>query len=150
MLSITSGMTPLHLAVTYCAQNHTEIVTTLLEHGADPNAAHDKAGLPPLYCAAVTHNLNGLNALIVCAGERLQIEKGNGVVSDTALGGAVYAGTIAIVEALLAANANPAHIQNLGSMNPMSCSSTVFYCADAACSENPSSSSYLLTQVVRN
>ena len=120
MLGIPSGMTPLHLAVTYYSTNHTEIVTSLLEHGANQNAAHDKAGLPPLYCAAVTQNLNGLNAFIFCVGERLQIEKGNGVVSDTALGAAAYAGTTAIVEALLAANANPAHIQNLGSMNPMS------------------------------
>ena len=35
MLGIPSGMTPLHLAVTYCSTNHTEIVTSLLEHGAD-------------------------------------------------------------------------------------------------------------------
>ena len=115
MLSIPSGMTPLHGAVTFCAHNHTEIVTTLLEHGADPNAAHDKARLPPLFCAAVTHNLNGLNALVTCARGRLQIEKGNGAVSDTALGGAAYAGTTAIVETLLAANANPAHINDSGS-----------------------------------
>ena len=102
--------------MTACSANHTEIVTTLLEHGANPNAAHGMAGMPPLYCAAVTQNLNGLNALIVCAGERLQIEKGNGVVSDTALGGAAYAGTTAIVEALLAANANPGHIVSTGNV----------------------------------
>jgi ankyrin repeat protein len=115
-LSIAAEMAPLHLAATFCAQNHTEIVTTLLEHGTDPNATHDKAGLPPLFCAAVTHNLSGLNALVVCAGERLQIEKGSGVVSDTALGGAVYAGTTAIVDALLAANTNPAHIISTGNV----------------------------------
>ena len=115
MLGIQSGMTPLHGAVTFCAKSHSEIVTTLLEHGADPNAAFDKARVPPLYCAAVTQNLIGLNALVVCAGERLQIEKGNGVVSDTALGGAAYAGTTAIVEALLAANSNPAHFNDSGS-----------------------------------
>ena len=111
MLSIAAGMTPLHLAVCYCSANHAEIVTTLLEHGADPNAAFDKAGLPPLFCAGVTHNIKGLNALITCAGDRLQIDKENSAVSDTALGGAVYAGTPVIVEALLAANANPEHIQ---------------------------------------
>ena len=134
MLSITAGMTPLHLAVAICSTNHTEIVTALLEHGADPNAAHDKAGLSPLYCAASTHNLNGLNALILCAGDRLQIEKGN-AMKDTALGAAVFSGTPVIVEALLAANADPGHIMSFGSSKLMS-----------AC-ENPSATIEMLARL---
>ena len=137
-LSLTAGLTPLHLAVTFCATNHTQIVTILLEHGADPNAAFDKAGLPPLYCAAVTHNLAGLNALLECAGDRLQIEKGNRVISDTALGAAVFAGTPAIVESLLLANANTAHATDLGSSKLMS-----------AC-ENPSATPHMLTRLCGN
>ena len=109
-LGITAGMTPLHLAVSFCATNHTEIVTSLLAYGADPNAAFDKAKIPPLYCAAWMSNLAGLKSLLFCAGDRLHIEQKNTVNSDTALGGAAYAGTLAIVDALLAANANPGHI----------------------------------------
>ena len=111
MLSIAAGMTPLHVAVAACPKNHTAIVTALLEHGADPNAAFDKAGIPPLYSAAFTQNLAGLRALMICSGNQLQIEKENGVISDTALGAAAYAGTPVIVETLLAANANLAHVE---------------------------------------
>ena len=137
-LGIVAGNTPLHGAVTYCSTNHIEIVTTLLEHGADPNAAFDKAALPPLYCAAVTRNIAGLNALIMCARDRLQPEKGNCVVSDTALGGAVFAGTPEIVEALLAANASAGHIDDFGSSKLMT-----------ACS-NPSSTDAVLTRLCRD
>ena len=137
-LGIVIGVTPLHLAVTYCPGSHTKIITTLLEHGADPNAAFDKAKLPPLFCAAVSRSFAGVNALIACAADRLEIDKENGVVSDSPLGAAAYLGTLEIVEALLAANADPTHMTEFGSTLIMS-----------AC-ENPASTPEVLSALSRH
>lgn len=106
-LSITAGYSPLHAAATFCPAHHAEIISTLLEHGADPNILCGKARVPPLYCAASTRNIEGLNALIACG---IDIDKGIGVNSDTALGGAARFGNLAIVDSLLAAHANPNHV----------------------------------------
>ena len=137
-LAIAVGATPLHAAVSFCPTNSAAIITTLLEHGADPNAAFDTAGLPPLSCGAVMHSIAGLEALSRGAGDRLEIEKGNRVNCDTALGGAAYLGTPTVVESLLAMGADPAHVNDSGSTKLMS-----------AC-ENPSATPEMLSSLCRD
>ena len=124
------GCEPIRAAAAFCVTNHVAITTTLLEGGADPNAAAGKVGMTPLYAAAVTHNLEGVQALISAAGDRLKIEKGNRVVSDTALGAAVYLGTPAIVDSLLAANAEVAHVSDFGATKLMSACENPFATPD--------------------
>ena len=138
-LYIWVGCEPIHVATAVCVTNHVPIITALLEHGADPNAAAGKVGITPLYAAAVIHNSVGIQALISAAGDRLKIEKGNRATSDTALGGAAYFSTPAIVGLLLAANASCAHINaSLGSTKLMS-----------AC-ENPAATSEMLASLCRD
>ena len=109
-VGLWAGGEPIHAAAALCVANHIPIIAALLEGGADPNAASGNLGITPLYAAAMSHNLEGTRALITAAGDRLEMEKGNRVVSDTALGAAAYFSTPAIVDALLAENAKAAHI----------------------------------------
>ena len=76
-LGVIAGATPLHAAVAVCPSNHIAIITSLLEHGADPNAGDT----PPLFHAADSNNMPGLDAIISCAGARLDIEKRNSLPS---------------------------------------------------------------------
>ena len=116
MLCLWAGGEPIHAAAALCITNNVPVIATLLEGGADPNAAAGKVGITPLYAAVVTHNLEGIQALIASAGDRLEMEKKNRLVSDTALGGAAYLATPAVVDALLAtANIKVAHINAFGS-----------------------------------
>ena len=119
-LGLWTGCEPIHAAAAACVTDHVPIITALLEGGADPNAAAGKVGITPLYAAAaMARNLEGVRALVSVAGDRLKMEKENRVVSDTALGGAAYFSTPAIVDVLLAANAKVGHIVNSGATKLM-------------------------------
>ena len=114
-LGLWVGCEPIHAAAAFCVTNHVPLIATLLEAGADPNTAAGKVGLTPLYvAAALAHNLEGVQALISAAGDRLKIEKENRVISETALGGCAYYSTPVIVSVLLAANAQAAHVISTG------------------------------------
>ena len=86
-LLMFKGVTPLHVAVAYAPCCHNEIVALLLKNGADPNFAAGRLGIVPAYAAAVTHNEDGLCALILQAGFELDINKGNSFTHSTPLMG---------------------------------------------------------------
>ena len=78
-------MTPLHVAVSLCPVNYVDIITALLENGADPNANFDKTGVVPILAAAQNHE--GLEALLRCAENSLDMEKLNHLTGATPLAG---------------------------------------------------------------
>ena len=88
------------------AQVH-EIVSILLESGADPNSRTYGSGGTPLMAAVIGHSLEAVRALLAC--ERLDLEIGLRVNNATALNIAGVKGTYAIVEALLRAGADRLH-----------------------------------------
>ena len=88
------------------AQAH-EIVSVLLESGADPNSRTYGIGGTPLMAAVVGHSLEAVRALLAC--ERLDLEIGLKVNNATALNIAGVKGTYDIVEALLRAGADRFH-----------------------------------------
>ena len=98
LMALWVGFEVIHAAAAYTVTNHVAIIVALLEGGADPNAASGKMGITPLYASAVANNLEGMRALLISAGGRLELEKENQVVADTALGGSTYFATPAIVD----------------------------------------------------
>ena len=84
-----------------------EIVSVLLESGADPNSRTYGSGSTPLMAAVVGHSSEAVRALLAC--ERLDLEIGLKVNNATALNIAGIKGTYDIVEALLRAGANRLH-----------------------------------------
>jgi ankyrin repeat protein len=119
-LGLWAGAEPIHMAVAMCVgTNRTPLISLLLENGADPNTAAGKVGITPLYAGVAMHNREGVHSLITVAGDRLKIEKTNKINSDTALGGAAFLAPPEIVDVLLAAGANPAHVQDFGSTKMM-------------------------------
>ena len=86
-----------------------EIISTLLEFGADPNSRMYGTGGTPLMAAVLGQSLEGVNALISCAGDRLDLELGLYMNNATALNLAGVISTYAIVEALILAGADRSH-----------------------------------------
>ena len=104
------GCDALCMALGACPQHKARgIVSTLLEAGADPNARLPATGGTPLMGAVVSHSLEGVRALLDCAGEKLDLEIGLRMNNATALNLAGILGTYDIVEALLLAGANRTH-----------------------------------------
>ena len=114
-LGIAKGFTPLHAAMSFCPPDASpQIVKLLIESGADPNAAFDRAQISPLYTVTVTSNLAGLSALVSSAGSKLNFKKGN-IINDTALGGAAYFSNVAMIDALIELEMDCGHISDIGS-----------------------------------
>ena len=113
LLGSEKGATALSVAASCCPRNQVyEIVTRLLRAGADPNSPNQN-GVTPLMFAVGFHNLEGVRALISCAGG-LDLERGMNINNATALGIAAFMSTADIVEALIEAGANVAHIEGGG------------------------------------
>ena len=104
------GQDALSLAVAGCPQDRIHgVVTILLRSGANPNSV-SRSGLTPLISAVTFKNLDGVQALIRKAGKMLDMEQGLTPSGVTALYVASSSSTLKIVEALLKAGANRAHV----------------------------------------
>lgn len=102
------GSDALGMAAFACpAQQAHEIVSTLLEAGANPNSRTGTTGGTPLMCAVLGHSLESVQALLTCV--QLDLEIGLRATNATALNIAGALGTYAIVEALLHAGADRFH-----------------------------------------
>lgn len=113
--SAHQGSTALLFAAAVCPGRQTHgVVAALLQAGADPNSQTVFGGTP-LMAAAFCQHLDGMNALISCATEKLDLEIKLYVNASTALGLAAFTGSTECVEALLAAGANRHHLNDHGS-----------------------------------
>ena len=100
------GMTPLHLAASYCPSTCVhDIIQALLTGGAEPNSMTTAAGITPLMSAVSYHRLKGVEAMLELSGSRLNLEQRSRSSSATALLVAAFSGTTPIVAALLRAGA---------------------------------------------
>ena len=107
---IEKGMDALTLAVSACPEDKVhEMVSFLLASGADPNLTFPGSGGTPLMGGVMWHNLEGVHALISCAGDRLDLEVGLKANNATALLVAANLGTLEILDVLLQAGANRQH-----------------------------------------
>ena len=107
---IEGGMDALTIAASACPRDNAhEVVSFLLASGADPNLTFPGSGATPLMGAIVWHNLEGVRALISCAGNKLDFEKGMNANNATALLVAANLGTLEILDVLLQAGANREH-----------------------------------------
>jgi len=104
------GMDALGFAVSLCTQTKVhQMVSFLLASGADPNMVYPVSGATALIGAVVLHNLEGIRALILYAGERLDLEKAAKANNATALLIAGAYGSFAILKLLVEAGANRQH-----------------------------------------
>ena len=99
---VERGNDALGMAAFSCphAQAH-EIVSVLLESGADPNSRTYGSGGTPLMAAVVGHSSEAVRALLAC--ERLDLEIGLKVNNPTELNIGGIKGTYDIVEAAVVA-----------------------------------------------
>ena len=108
-----AGMTVLHLAVAVAPARQVEMVTVLLRAGADANVP-SKSGVTPLMAGVAFHHVPGVEALLKCAKDTLDLERGIKINNVTALGLAAYLGTPELCKVLIKAGANRAHIMDHG------------------------------------
>ena len=94
------------------------MVALLLRNGADPNCS-SKAGFTPLHASAWFHSLEGIQAFLKHAKGTLRLDHGSKLNNASALGCAAYASTPEVVEALLDAGANVAHINDVRPRSPL-------------------------------
>ena len=113
MTGADAGMTGLHFAVCLCPARHVEMIAMLLRAGADANAP-SKADGTPLIAGVMYHNMPGVRALLQCAKDMIDLEKGIGINNATALGIAAYMGSPNLCEIIIEAGADLAHTHDHG------------------------------------
>ena len=113
MTGADAGMTGLHFAVCLCPARHVEMIAMLLRAGADANAP-SKADGTPLIAGVMYHNMPGVRALLQCAKDTIDLEKGIGINNATALGIAAYMGSPNLCEIIIEAGADLAHTHDHG------------------------------------
>ena len=118
------SMAPLHTA---CQFNRLEVISWLLEAGADPDIktpdnAYGQSGCTPLYFAALSCPGRGAIDLLLGAGCNVNVQN---EVGDTALHIAAVQGRIEIVEVLLKAGAD-ASIKNTRGQTALQAASSRF------------------------
>lgn len=107
------GCTPLHSACAVCPHEQTdEMVALLLRNGADPNRL-STGGFTPVYASVVWQSLPAFRALLKHAKDTLRLDIHSKINNASALGIAAYMSTPEIVEALLDAGANVAHVNDV-------------------------------------
>ena len=107
------GNGALGMAAFSCPYQHVhEIVSILLESGADPNARTHVSGGTPLMGAVIGQSVEAVRAWLAC--ERLDLEIGLKINNAAALNIAGVKGTYAILEALLCAGADRLHRNDNG------------------------------------
>ena len=104
------GMTALHCAACLCPSRHIEMVAVLLRAGADPNAP-SKSGGTPLMAGVTYHNSPGVEALLECAKDSIDLERGFNINHATALGFAAFTGNLELCAILIEAGASRTHVQ---------------------------------------
>ena len=108
------GSTALALSAGMCPESNVhDVVAALLAAGSNPNSA-SKQGTSPLMAAVVYQSLAGVRALLVCARGELDLEQELKANRATALSVASFAGSTAIVDALVEAGAKRKHIEDGG------------------------------------
>ena len=113
---LDAGGTALHIAVGFCPVRQVEMVEVLLRSGADANA-QTKAGYTPLMAGAGFQNTHGVKALLGCAKETLDIERGMKMNRSTALGLAAYVSSPEICDIIMKAGASRTLINDHGGTN---------------------------------
>lgn len=102
------GMDALGIAAYLCPQNRVhDVVSTLLEAGADVNSRFSSGGTP-LIAAVAGQSEEGVRALLAC-GRNVDLEIGIKINHATAINIAGILGTYPIVEALINAGADTSH-----------------------------------------
>jgi ankyrin repeat protein len=96
------GKTPLHLAVTSGHERTDELVTLLLDRGADPNA-HDVTGMTPLHVAAGWTTRSRAGLLIEGGADVNALD----ALGNTPLHEAALEGRVAMTHFLLKSGASP-------------------------------------------
>mmetsp|Transcript_35470 Transcript_35470/g.82136 ORF Transcript_35470/g.82136 Transcript_35470/m.82136 type:complete len:779 (-) Transcript_35470:104-2440(-) len=116
ILGLDVGCTPLHGCTAFAATGHEEMITLLLNSGADLNA-QSKLGITPLAGASILQNPEGSQALLgEIAAKNFDLETGRLVVNNaTPLSVAAYLGTTEFVEALVKAGADRTALSDHGS-----------------------------------
>ena len=129
VLGIDSGQDALCLATGACPRSVVHrVIEVLISAGADPNAGCGKfSGLTPLMNAVTMRNFEGLRALVTDAGQAVNLEQGLKSNNATALTLAALMSTTDIVEELIEAGANSAHV-DLGGGNVLTAVSEVAQC----------------------
>jgi len=113
------GCTPLHAVCVACPYEQTdEMVALLLRNGADPNR-RTKAGFTPVHASAGWDSLPAFHAFLKHAKDTLRLDIGLSLNNASALGCAAFGSTPEIVEALLDAGANVAHINDVRLPSPL-------------------------------
>ena len=113
------GSTALHAVCCMCPHEQTdEMVALLLRNGADPNRP-STGGFTPVHACVWWHSLPAFHALLKHAKDTLRLDHGSKLNNASALGCAAYASTPEIVEALLDAGANVAHINDVRLPSPL-------------------------------
>ena len=113
------GCSPLHVVCGACPHEQTdEMVALLLRNGADPNR-QCKAGGTPVHTSAWWQSLPAFHAFQKHAKDTLRLDVGSTLNNASALGCAAYGATPEIVEALLDAGANVAHINDVRPRIPL-------------------------------
>ena len=113
------GSTALHAVCCMCPHEQTdEMVALLLRNGADPNRS-SKGGGTPLHASVWWHSQPGFHALLKHAKDTLRLDIGLTINNASALGLAAYGSSPEIVEALLDAGANVAHINDVRPHSPL-------------------------------
>ena len=111
---IERGMGALGIAAGLCPQQDVhDVVSALLEAGADPNGRFESGGTP-LIAAVVGQSLEGVRSLLGCAGDKIDLELGLVVNNASAINLAGVMGTYAILECLIRAGADTTHKNDNG------------------------------------
>ena len=105
--------TVLHIALAFCPTRHVEMITVLLKHGANANAL-SKSGATPLMAGVMFHSVPGVKALLECAKEVVELERGLKINSFTALSLAAFLGTPELCQVLIKAGASRTSINDHG------------------------------------
>ena len=107
------GATALHFAVSVCPARQAEMIAVLLRAGADANAPSNSGGTP-LMAGVTLHHVAGVKALLECAKDTIDLERGLNINDATALSLAAYMGTPELCEVLINAGASRKHINDHG------------------------------------
>ena len=118
-LGLDIGCSALHAVCVACPHEQTEeMVALLLRNGADPNRT-TKGGFTPLHTSAWFQSLPAFRAFRKHARDTLRLDHGSKLNNASALCCAAYASTPEVVEALLDAGANVAHVNDVRPRSPL-------------------------------